>query len=211
MGQKWEPTKQADSTRHNPKLIFVTTSFCLPLLLREKNSTLEIPYTFGVSRTIKIKRRYNTFMSLHTQIRDEVKTAMLAKDTVRLNTLRGLLAAFTNEAVAKKKKPSDELTDEEALDVIKRAVKQRKDSIEQFRKGNREDLAVSEEAELAILSTYLPVQVSKEEILKVAEAKKIEVGVTDKSGMGKLMGAVMKELKGNADGNDVKAVIESIL
>jgi uncharacterized protein len=150
-------------------------------------------------------------MSLHTQIKEEVKSAMLAKDTVRLNTLRSLLAAFTNEAVAKKRKPSEELPDNEVLDVIRRAVKQRKDSIEQFRKGGREDLATSEEAELAVLSTYLPANVSKEEILKVAQAKKVELGITDKSGMGKLMGAVMKEFGGNADGTDVKEVVDSLL
>jgi len=150
-------------------------------------------------------------MSLHTQIKEEVKSAMLAKDTVRLNTLRSLLAAFTNEAVAKKRKPSEELPDNEILDVIRRAVKQRKDSIEQFRKGGREDLATSEEAELAVLSTYLPASVSKEEILKVAQAKKLELGITDKSGIGKLMGTVMKELGGNADGTDVKEVVDSLL
>jgi hypothetical protein len=148
---------------------------------------------------------------LHQQIKDQVKIAMLAKDAVRLGVLRGLLAAFVNDAVAKKKKPDTELTDDEALDVIRRSVKQRKDSIEQFRKGNREDLAGAEEAELAILTTYLPAAVSRDEIRKVVEAKKAELGVTDKSGMGKLMGAVMKELGSNADGNDVKAVIEEIL
>ncbi len=148
---------------------------------------------------------------LHQQIKSQVKEAMLAKDAVRLGVLRGLLAAFTNEAVAKKMKPDTELTDEQVLDVIRRSVKQRKDSIEQFRKGAREDLVSAEEAELAILATYLPAAISKDEIRKVVEAKKAELGVADKSGMGKLMGAVMKELGSNADGNDVKSVIGEVL
>ncbi len=148
-------------------------------------------------------------MTLHIQIRDQIKEAMLAKETVRLNTLRGLLSAFTNELVAKKRKPNEELSDEEALDVIRRGVKQRKDSIEQFTAGGRKDLAESEEAELAILQTYLPQMMSLDEIRTVAEAKKIELNA-DKSKLGQLMGVVMKELKGKADGADVKTVVEAL-
>ncbi len=150
-------------------------------------------------------------MSLNQKIKDEVKEAMLARDTVRLNTLRGLLAAFTNEVVAKKRKPSEELTDDEAMDVIRRSVKQRKDSIEQFTAGGRMDLVKSEQAELDILATYLPQMMSRDEIKKVVMAKKTELGVSDKTGAGKLMGVVMKELKGKADGEDVKAVMEQLL
>ena len=91
---------------------------------------------------------------------------MLAKDTVRLTVLRGLLTAFTNELVATKRKPQDELLDTEIIAVIRRAVKQRKDSIEQFRKGGREDLAQAEEDELKILETFLPQTMSKEDIRK---------------------------------------------
>jgi uncharacterized protein len=150
-------------------------------------------------------------MSLNQKIKDEVKEAMLARDTVRLNTLRGLLAAFTNEVVAKKRKPSEELTDDEAMDVIRRSVKQRKDSIEQFTTGGRMDLVKSEQAELDILLAYLPQMMSRDEIKKVVMTKKTELGVNDKTGAGKLMGAVMKELKGKADGEDVKAVTEELL
>ena len=88
---------------------------------------------------------------LSKQIKEEVKIALLSKDTVRLSVLRGLLAAFTNELVATKRKPQEELSDEEIIAVIRRAVKQRKDSIEQFRKGGREELAKAEEDELKIL------------------------------------------------------------
>ena len=135
---------------------------------------------------------------------------MLAKDAVRLTVLRGLLTAFTNELVATKRKPQEELSDEEVIAVIKRAVKQRKDSIDQFRKGGREDLASSEEAELKILETFLPRMMSKEDVKKKAIEVKEKLGITDKSKIGQLTGATMKELKGMADGTDVKEAVESL-
>jgi uncharacterized protein YqeY len=148
-------------------------------------------------------------MSLHKDIRDQIKDAMKAKDTLRLTVIRGLVTAFTNELVAKSRKPDGELTDEEALAVIKRAVKQRKDSIEQFTKGGREDLAQNEKDELVILEKYLPAMMGSEEIKKIVSAKKAELGVTDKKDIGKLMAAVMKETKGKADGGEVKAIVDS--
>ena len=150
------------------------------------------------------------FMSLQKQIRDSIKEAMMAKEAVRLTVLRGLVTAFTNELVAKGKTPQDELSDEDAIAVIRRNVKQRKDAIEQFNAGGRADLAAEEEAELVILETYLPQLMSKDDIRKIAEAKKAEMGMTDKSKMGMFMGVVMKDLKGKADGNDVKEVVESL-
>ncbi len=135
---------------------------------------------------------------------------MLKKEAVRLGVLRGLTAAFTNELVAKGRKPQEELTDEEALVVIKRAINQRKDSIEQFTKGGRSDLAETEQAELVVLQTFMPPQMSKEEIRKAAEAKKAELGITDKTKMNQLMGALMKDLKSKADGNDVKEVVAQL-
>jgi len=150
-------------------------------------------------------------MTLHNTIKEEVKKAMLTKKEVKLLTLRGLLSAFTNELVIFKRKPSEELADEEALTVIRRAVKQRKDSIEQFTKGLREDLADNERSELRILETYLPAQMSKEEVMKVAQAKMIELNITDKSKANMLMSKLMKELKGKADGNVVKEVVDSLL
>jgi uncharacterized protein YqeY len=146
-------------------------------------------------------------MSLQEQIKNEIKQAMLAKDAVKLSVVRGLTASFTNEAIAK---AVPALSDEEALSLIKRAVKQRKDSIEQFTKGGRTDLVASETAELKILETYLPATMSKNDIRKVAEKKKADMGFTDKTKMGQFIGALMKELKGNADGADVKEVAESL-
>lgn len=150
-------------------------------------------------------------MSIHETIKAGVPDAMRAKDEVRLRTLRSLLSAMTNEVVAKKRKPDEFLTDEEALTVLKRAANQRKDSIEQFEKGGREDLAVTEKEELAVIEDFLPAQMSREEIETIARAKMAEMGVTDKSGAGKFMGALMTELKGRADGGDVKAVVDSLL
>lgn len=144
------------------------------------------------------------------QIREEMVMAMKARDEVRLRVLRGLISNFTNELVAQKRKPADELSDDDALAVVKRAVKQRLDSIEQFEKGGRQDLADNEKTELEILNVYLPETMNKDDILKVAEAKKAELGITDKAKMGILMGAVMKELGGKADGKDVKEVIERL-
>ena len=147
---------------------------------------------------------------LYEKIKNDLKEAMIAKDSVRMTTLRGLLSGFTNELVAKGKKPSDPVTDEDALTVIKRAVKQRKDSIEQFTKGGRADLAGNEQKELVLVEVYLPETMSREQILPIAQAKKEALGVTDKSKAGILMGAVMKEIGGKADGTDVKAVVDSL-
>lgn len=147
---------------------------------------------------------------LYKQIKEEVKMALLAKDTIRLNVLRGLLAAFTNELVATKRKPQEELMEEEIIAVIRRSVKQRKDSIGQFRKGGREDLAKAEEAELTILETYLPKIMSKDDVRKKVEEVKAKLGIVDKSKIGQLIGATVKELNGLADGADVKEAAESL-
>jgi len=137
--------------------------------------------------------------------------ALKAHEEVKLTVLRGILTAFTNELVAKGKKPTEQLGDDEAIAVIKRLGKQRKDSIEQFTAGNRADLAEREQQELLILEAYMPQLAGKDEIEKVAKAKIAEMGVTDKSAMGKLIGAVMKEFGTRADGNDVKEVLQKLL
>lgn len=143
-------------------------------------------------------------------------TAMKARDTLRVETLRGALAAFVNELVAKGRKPTEELTDAEAVAVLKRLGKQRKEAAEVYIKGGRAELAEKESKELKIIEEYLPQTASREEIEKVARAKMAELGTTDASGIGKLTGAVMKEFAlagqaGRADGNDVKAVVAELL
>ena len=136
---------------------------------------------------------------------------MRARDAVKLQTLLSLVTAMTNEVVAKKRKPDEFLTDDEALAVLKRAGSQRKDSIDQFTKGGRAELAEPEKAELAIIESYLPQMMSREEIMPIAKAKMAEMGVSNKADAGKFTGALMKELKGKADGGDVKAVVDSLL
>ena len=147
---------------------------------------------------------------IHKQIKEKIKEALKARAEIQLSVFRGLLAAFINELVATKRKPNKELSDEEALSVIKKQAKQRKDSIEQFRNGGRNDLAEKEEKELVIISEYLPKEMSKEDIEKIAKSKKKELGINDKSKIGILMGALMKEFKGKADGAIVKEVADNL-
>ena len=150
-------------------------------------------------------------MTIHQSIKSSIPDAMRAKDEVRLRTVRSLVTMMTNEVVAKKRKPDEFLTDEEALAVLKRAANQRKDSIEQFTQAGRPELAEPELAELAIINSYLPTLMSRDEIAKVVAEKLAELGPIDKSGAGKFMGLIMKELAGKADGPDVKAVIDELI
>ena len=147
---------------------------------------------------------------LHQDIKNNIKEAMMAKDKVRLEVMRGLSTAFMNEAVASGKTPQDMLSDEEALAVITRTAKQRKDSIAQFKSGGREDLVAEEQAQLDILEAYLPKLMDKSEVEIIAKAKMAELGITDASKKGMLMAGLMKDLKGKADGMVVKEVVDSL-
>lgn len=158
-------------------------------------------------------------MSLHQTIKDQIKEALRAKDAIRLETLRGLNALFLNEMLTKGMN-GEHIGDDAALALVKRSVKQRKDSIEQFTKGGREDLASKERAELAILESYLPQMMSREEIRVVARARiekmKADGQFDPKAGglpagqAGKITGMIMRELAGKADGADVKAVVDEL-
>lgn len=147
---------------------------------------------------------------LQQSIKEQIKNAMRAKDESRLLTLRNIISACTNQLVATNRKPQEELSDEEVIEVIRKLTKQRKDSIEQFEKGGRTDLVEKEQAELNVLEVFLPKLMSEEEIRPLAEAKKNELGITDVLKAGVLTGALMKDLKGRADGGDVKKVVESL-
>ncbi len=148
-------------------------------------------------------------MSLHLSLRDSLKEAMKSKDQVKLRTVRSIMTACTNELVATGKTPQDQLDDAGALSVIKRLAKQRKESIVQYEAAGRQDLADPEKEELIVLESYLPTLMTQDQIRPIVEAKKAELGISDKSKMGMLVGAVMKELAGKADGTDVKAVVEA--
>ncbi len=147
---------------------------------------------------------------LHEEIKNNIKEAMKARDTVTLEVMRGLSTAFTNELVATGRTPQDMLTDEQALAVITRLAKQRKDSIDQFTKGGRMDLVAEESAQLAVLEKYLPKLMDKSEVESIARAKKDELGMTDATKKGMLMSALMKDLKGKADGMVVKEVVDQL-
>lgn len=150
-------------------------------------------------------------MSIHETLKKSIPDAMRAKDEVKLRTLRSLVTAMTNEVMAKKRRPDEFLTDEETLAVLKRAANQRKDSIEQFEKAGRTDLSAPEKEELGIIESLMPAMMSRDEITVVAKAKMAEMGISSKADAGKFTGTLMKELKGKADGGDVKAVVDSLL
>ena len=147
---------------------------------------------------------------LHQQIKENIKESMKAGDKVRLEVMRGLATAFTNELVATGRTPQDMLTDAQSLAVIARLAKQRKDSIEQFKKGNRQDLVQKETAELNVLETYLPALMGRNEVEQIAKTKRAELGISDAAKKGLLMSALMKDLKGKADGALVKEVVDSL-
>ena len=152
---------------------------------------------------------------LHQTIKNQIKDALRAKDTVKLETLRGLNALFQNEILTGAVPAGTEfLTDDKAMALVKRSVKQRKDSIEQFTKGGRKDLADKEKEELAILEAYLPSMMPREEIRLIARGrieKMKSEGSFDPKAVGKVTGMLMKELAGKADGADVKAVVDELL
>lgn len=148
-------------------------------------------------------------MTLQEKIKADLKEAMLARNEMETTVLRNVIATFMTELMAKKGGVK-ELSEDDAVAVVKRLAKQRKDSIEQFTKGGRKDLVKIEEKELKILEVYLPQMMSRADIKKFAEKKIAEMGA-DKSKSGMIVGAVMKELKGKADGGDVKIVVEKIL
>ena len=150
-------------------------------------------------------------MTIHEQMREGLKTAMKARNAVRLGVMKSLLAAFTNELVTLGRKPDGLLKDDEAQKVIKRASKQRKDSVSQFEAGGRPELAEGEKVELAIIEEFLPAEMGEGEIEKIVRAKSEELGIKDKSQMGKFMAVIMKELAGRADGNLVKKAVDKVL
>jgi len=135
---------------------------------------------------------------------------MRAKDATKLAVIRGLLTAVTNDLVSKERGPDGTLSDDELMTIIMRAAKQRKDSIQQFEAGGRPELAEGEKAELAVLETMLPAQMSRDEIVAAATAKAAQMGVTDKTKANMLMGSLMKDLKGKADGTVVKEVVDGL-
>ncbi len=149
------------------------------------------------------------YLHMQEKIKAELKPAMIAKDTVRLGTLRMILAAFTNELVTQGRPPTDPLSDEDCMKVIKRLGKQRKDSIDQFISGGRPELADDEKAELAVIESFLPAQMGEADIEAKVKAKLAESPL-DPTKKGQFVGMMIKELGDTADGAVVKAVIDRL-
>jgi len=150
-------------------------------------------------------------MSLKEQIGEDIKTAMKAKDKIRLQTVRGIKKAILDKEVELRPKGQDALTPEQEIELLSQQAKQRRDSIEQFTNAGREDLADKESQELAIIETYLPEQVSDEEIEAVIDELIANSGATTMKDLGKVMGPAMKQLKRKADGKKIQELVKSKL
>ncbi len=149
-------------------------------------------------------------MILHEQIKENIKEAMKAGDKVRLEVMRGIVTAFTNELVATGHTPQELVTDDQAIAVITRLAKQRKDSIDQFTKGGREDLVLEEKSQLDILSEFLPKLMGRNEVEDFVKNKISDLGPVDPTKKGMFMATLMKDLKGKADGSMVKEVVDQL-
>lgn len=147
--------------------------------------------------------------TMQEKIKAEIKPAMIARDAVRLGTLRMILAAFTNELVSQGHPPTDPLSDEDCMKVIKRLAKQRKDSIDQYTAGGRPELAADEQAELVVIESFLPPQMS-EAMIEAKIKAKLEESPFDPAKKGQFIGMMCKELGDTADGATVKAVIDRL-
>jgi uncharacterized protein YqeY len=145
--------------------------------------------------------------ALKQKLTDDLKQAMRGGDTVKRSVIRLVMAAIKNAEIAKQKA----LEDGDILGVIAKEIRQRQESIEAFKSGNRADLVANEEAEMAILQTYMPAQMSREEI--VAEARKViaEVGAESVRDKGKVMPKLIANLKGKADGRVINEVVSELL
>lgn len=146
-------------------------------------------------------------MSLTEQLLEEMKLAMKSKDALKLSTIRLLRSSVSYAQIDK----GAELTDDEVLVVISREAKQRREAIEAADSGGRSDVADKERAELEIISAYLPKQLDEAEVEAIAREIVAEVGATDLSARGKVMGPLMQRIKGKADGKLAGQVVEKLL
>ena len=139
-----------------------------------------------------------------------MKDFLKNKDTEKVTLLRMLLSAFQNEAIAKRKQ-EEGLNEDEELQILKREVKKRKDSIEQYTSGGREDLAEKEKQELEFIQKYLPEEMSEEEVKKIVKEVITSIGEVAPSQFGQIMNQVMAKTKGQADGNVVSKIVREMV
>jgi len=147
-------------------------------------------------------------VSLKQKLSDDLKQAMRSGDEVRRSVLRLVMAAIRNAEIARQAALDE---DKDILGIIAKEVRQRRESIEAFKQGKRQDLVASEEAELAILNEYLPQQMSREEIITAARQIIKEVGAQGPRDKGKVMPQLIAQLKGRADGREINAVVTELL
>ena len=148
-------------------------------------------------------------MNLFDQVSNDIKSAMLAKDKVRLEALRGIKKEFLEAKTAKG--ANGELTDDMAMKILAKMVKQRKESAQIYTEQNRPDLAEPELAEAAVIETYLPKQMNEEELTEALKTIIAQVGATTPQEMGKVMGVATKQLAGRADGRAISAKVKELL
>jgi uncharacterized protein len=149
-------------------------------------------------------------MLLKEKISQDLKQAMKSGDALKRDTLRMLESMIHNAEIEKKKK-EEGLTDAEVIEILSRAVKQRRDSVEQYEKGGRSDLAEKEKKEIEIISAYLPEQLGEDKIREIVKEVITQTGASSKADIGRVMGQVMGRLKGQAGGNTVKKIVEEEL
>jgi len=149
----------------------------------------------------------NQEITLKDKIQEALKGALRGQQAVEVSTLRLLLSEIKYAEIAQRK-PAD---DSKVLDIIAKEVKRRRESIEAFKKGNRGDLVAQEEAELAVLMSYLPEQMSREEVIALARQAMDAVGAKSPGDKGKVMAQVMPQLKGKADGREVSQIVSELL
>ena len=150
-------------------------------------------------------------MSLKDRISDEIKAAMKAKDKLRLETVRGIKKVILEKESEIRAQGREELKEDEEMAILMQLAKQRRDSIKQFTDAGRKELAEKEAKELEILEEYLPAQLSDAEIEKAVDEAIAQSGASGPRDMGKVMGPVMKKLKGQADGGKVQAIVKAKL
>ncbi|MEO0534372.1 MAG: GatB/YqeY domain-containing protein [Cyanobacteria bacterium P01_A01_bin.123] len=150
-------------------------------------------------------------MSLKDTISDDIKTAMKAKDKVRLETVRSIKKVILEKETAVRPSGQDALTEAQELEVLTMLAKQRRDSIQQYKQAGRDELAESEATELAIIEEYLPKQLTDEEVATAIDAIIAKVGASSPKDMGKVMGPAMQEMKGKADGKKVQEMVKAKL
>jgi uncharacterized protein len=149
-------------------------------------------------------------MTLHERVDSDLKEAMRAKDATKLGVLRMLKSALKYAAIAKSGAAAD-VSDAEAVQVIRKQAKQRQDSIESFEKGGRAELAEKEKEELAILNSYLPQAMSSAELANIVRETIADIGATSKAQMGTVMKALQAKVVGRADGKTLSAEVQKQL